>query len=341
MSTPDSQHSRLLVDIAETVGAPSATAVLRESHLDLPLQTSVRLRNVYQRIFSKDPRITKIAVISDPGDESVGYRIVQAKTKENDFSFECGRNCGNSMIAAALIALRDRNRHLRQEGRHVRTVNLDTSLTSELTLLSGSSPECLRTDVDIISMHGMNPSDALLKPGVPVCTVPSQDRVRIPFTALHVVNPYVIFSAAALGIRTHDELLTIERSNPAMLDTLLQLRKRVIECLSLTKNREFPKVALALCDEDRISARTVYLGAWHRGLPLTALITTAVASAIPGSVAFRQNPAMPLQIQTPQERITLRFGTNPVTGAIQQCLIPDRKAVFLGHEEFSLPADGR
>ncbi len=332
---------RIRVDIAESKGAPSPTAVFEDRGFDSPLRHSRRLKSAYVALRESGYDFSKIALISC-AEGGIGYRGVHVKGPEEDGTpiLECGRNCGNSMLAAAIVAMRHQFSGAIDNECHLRVTNKDTQLVADMEILEGDIAKGMSIDMHISSVIGRNVRGTLMNPdAMPTWSVHTNSG-PVSVTTLNLVNPYIIAEAESLGIRNPDDLLSLPSDDQNVVDNLKRVREAVIEALTLKTDSEFPKIAAVHQSGRTIAARTLYLNGLHKGLPITGIISVAAASHLSGSLVSRKEPETQghaLLIRSPQEEVPLSFETND-DGSICACVIRNRYAVLKAIDvEFDLP----
>lgn len=288
-----------------TVGAPGPTAVFTTDRLPDPTGCQTLLHHAYPTLRRKIGFSKAIFVAPGPDGRFLS-RFLQL-TAATDATFEVapgGRDCVNSTVAAypAITA-----------GADATIVNADTGLVVTVS----PSLRCGAVDVEVRPATPVRPADVVLAtPGFP------------GVLAVRVNNPYVLLDADAAGLRATDLLRLAGHADPRLLhqftDAVAQVRTR----LGLPEGGDLPKLAvLAVQGRDTVIARTVYLGRWHPGLPLTGAITFLTAVLVPQSPWYHRDVLLHgLLLRTPAGDIRVSTGTDP-HGALSSFHIPAREVI--------------
>lgn len=324
----------LTVDIAEGIGGPSATAVFKEQQLpqDRIGQVAV-LRKAYKKLQALGHELSKLAVVSPlEASNEISFRSIQVRgvDEKGDAVLETGGNCGNSMVASTLVALRKKFDITLPKGMIVRIRNIDTNFAADMEVTDDLEKFSIIFDMHIPHLVGQIPRNVLLEHTAPTWFA-SVEGEQIPITTLNIANPYIIVSSTRIGIRDAETLLKVENCHPDILGKVKNIRGVVIRTLALPSDSEFPKIAVVHGDGTTISARTLYLQKWHPGLPITGAISLAVATQIKDSVLDLEGQPLPtdeITIRTPREQEKICIETSKPSGALTKCVIRNRKAVI-------------
>jgi hypothetical protein len=303
------------VDISETVGAPSATVVVTLPQLPSSDGCVGYLRRAYPELARGGVAFTKVLFVapSTPA-QRLWCRFIQliGAGPHSFTSAETGRDCLNSMVAAAPTAYR-MMRYRGYDGHDPVVVrNVDTGLAIAANVAADG------VDVQVIPPRPLVPADTVIR-------VPGVQRRSL---VLGVNNPYLVIDGASFGLSQLD-LMELRGAPPAQLHNQIRTETdKVQACLGLPTGKDLPKVALVRSDGPRLAARTIYLGSWHPGLPLTGAVNFLVAALIPGSPWHQEALAdNVIEIQTPGEVIRIGMSRNSAQGAITSFTIPNRKVV--------------
>jgi hypothetical protein len=304
MTTPLRQYAGLDVtaSVNTTVGAPGPTAVFTTKRLPDAAGCETLLRAAYPELRSRIGFSKAIFVAPSPDGRFLGRFLQLTGAAETMFGVaHGGRDCVNSTVAAypAIAA-----------GKRATIVNADTGLvvTVSPSLRSGS------VDVEVRPATPVRPVDVVLptsgSPGV---------------LAVRVNNPYVLLDADAVGLSASDLLGLAGPADPRLLHPFTAAVTQVQTKLGLPAGGDLPKLAvLAARGRDTIVARTVYLGRWHPGLPLTGAITFLTAALVPQSPWYHRDVALHgLRLSTPAGDI--RVSTSADRGALASFHVPARE----------------
>jgi 2-methylaconitate cis-trans-isomerase PrpF len=169
-------------------------------------------------------------------------------------------------------------------------------------------------DVQVRPATPVHPADVVLAtPGCP------------GLLALRVNNPYLLLNADAVGLSARELLGLAGPADPGLLHPFTAAVAQVQTQLGLPAGGDLPKLAvLAVEGRDTIVARTVYLGRWHPGLPLTGAITFLTAALVPQSPWYHRDVALHgLRLSTPAGDI--RVSTSANRGVLTSFHIPARE----------------
>ncbi|WP_436528421.1 hypothetical protein [Actinoplanes sp. HUAS TT8] len=293
------------VSVNTTVGAPGPTAVFTVPDLPTAADCEQLLHRWYpglrqQIAFSK----ALFVALTEPGEFICRFLQIIGPAEGMFGTARAGRDCVNSMIAAyPAVAHPDTTMTL---------VNVDTGLTLTAT------PSGERTvDVTVQPPRPVQPAAVQLPtPGSP------------GILALRVNNPYVLLDAEEVGLSA-DALLRLDGpADPGLLRPFATAVTQVQQHLGLPIAADLPKLAVVAPDgPDVLAARTVYLGRWHPGLPLTAATTFLTATQIPQSPWPGPGVAQHgLRLRTPAGDIRVTSRANGA-GALVSFGIPAREVI--------------
>jgi hypothetical protein len=291
------------VSVNTTVGAPGPTAVFTVPNLPAAADCELLLRRWYPSL-RQQITFSKALVVAPTGAGRFICRFLQiiGPAEAMFGAARTGRDCVNSMIAAYPAVARPATTMTLE--------NVDTGLTLTAT------PAAERT------------VDVAVQPARPVH--PAAVQLPTPggrgILALHVNNPYVLLDAGEAGL-TAGELLRLDGpADPGLLRPFADAVAQVQQHLGLPVAGDLPKLAVVAADgPDVLAARTVYLGRWHPGLPLTAATTFLTATQIPQSPW--PGPAVPqhgLRLRSPAADIRVTTRVNDA-GALVSFGIPARE----------------
>jgi hypothetical protein len=294
------------VSVNTTIGAPGPTAVFTTAHLPHAGACERLLRAAYPELRRQIAFDKALFVAPGPGPGGrFRSRFLQITAPSATMiQVAAGhRDCVNSTTAAYPA--------LTGTGGTVAIANADTGLV--VTVGPGRRTGTVHVDV---------------QPATPVR--PEHVRIATPgcpaVLATAVNNPYVLLDAAAAGLDAQDLLRLSGPADPGLLRPLGTAVEQVRTQLRLPVGGELPKLAiLASAGPDTVAARTVYLGHWHPGLPLTGAITFLTAALIPRSPWFNRDVVFTgLRLRTPagDVRVTAQAGPD---GALTSFHIPDRE----------------
>ncbi len=250
--------------IVNVLGAPSPTAVvLVEENNDIANWRKLAY-NAYYFLQAKEINFSKMAIIKLKDKNNYDFKFIQIKKTDDIVEFESNANCGNSMVACARAVYKQDN---------ISLTNIDTGLKISVEKNENSF------DLNVTSLVGKNVNSAKIK----------ENFENSKFSLINIVAPYIIVNAEDFGIKTNEELLTLNENNRDILERAKKLRKDIAKKYDFDENSEFPKIALVLNNSNNLCARTIYLNNWHPGLPLTGAISIQLASKIKGSVIYNEN----------------------------------------------------
>lgn len=266
--------------IANVVGAPSPTVVIiSEKPIDKIDWEQVTFETIFF-LKSKQVNFSKLAIIYPLNERIYDFKFVQVKCKNNVIKIESNANCGNSMVASARVVymLAEMRKEIING---ILLVNVDTNLK----VLVEKRKSCF--DIEFNSLKGKSINSAKLFEGSETVSI-TEDFGEIKVSIVDIVNPYIILNAKEIGIKTSMKLLDFEEHDTEILEKIQKIRKDIIDKYDLKLNSEFPKIAVVLNDKELI-ARTVYLGSWHKGLPITAAVSIAITSKMKNSVIYNRS----------------------------------------------------
>ncbi|MFF2806294.1 PrpF domain-containing protein [Streptomyces sp. NPDC058000] len=226
--------------------------------------------------------IRKLALYGPPADPTrhdLDYRFVQCLP--DGFDFRAG--CGHSLLAC--VAAAGGTGPVR-----VRAVTTGDPVRCEPEPDGAYTVRLLRSA----------PFTGLLPTGRPL------DRLcGVRASLVHYGNPYVLVSAADLGVPTAAELHT---AGDAVLARLRAIRAAAARLLGLRAGGALPKVAaVAPHGPGALAVRAVTVPSWHPGLALTGALCLAAAAAVPGTLP--ELLAGPATGPRPAGRLLLRLVT--------------------------------
>lgn len=291
------------VGVHTTVGAPGPTAVFTTNGLPDAAGCVALLRRAYPKLRRQIGFSKAIFVAAGPGGRFRSRFLQLTDAAETTFGVAaCGRDCVNSTVAAypAIAA-----------GTDATIVNADTGLV--VTLCPSRRPGSV--DVEVRPPAPVHPAAAVLAtPGCP------------GVLAVQVNNPYVLLDAATAGLGARDLLGLAGPADPGLLRPFTAAATQVHTRLGLPDGGDLPKLAvLAAEGHDTVVARTLYLGRWHPGLPLTGAITFLTAALVPRSPWYQATIRVHgLRLRTPAGDIRVSTGTD-TRGALTSFHIPDRE----------------
>ena len=325
----------LTVDIAEGIGGPSATAVFKQTQLPQDrIEQIIVLKKAFKKLRILGHQLSKLSVVSPLNTSNeISFRSVQVRgvDEKGDAALETGANCGNSMIASTLVALREKFDIVLPKGMIVRVRNIDTNFTADMEVVNDLEKQSMIFDMHLPDLKGKIPKETLLEQTTPTWFV-SINGEQIPVTTLNIVNPYIIASSIHVGVKDAETLLHVENCTNEILDKVKKIRNMIMQTLALPSDSEFPKIAIVHVKGSTISARTMYLNKWHPGLPITGAISLAIASQIKGSIVdFGQNtvPTSEITVQTPKEQESIFIKTSKKSEALVNFIVRNRKAIVI------------
>ncbi|MGW2151562.1 hypothetical protein ACWCOT_45190 [Nonomuraea bangladeshensis] len=306
------------IRIATTSAAPSVTAIFDEPGLAVDDQGAY-VSELLPLVWARGWTCTKAIVIRGVHDGEVLVDFIQVRgaAAGAGIRVETRGDCGNSMVAA-MLAVSD------ETGRtDLRMRNRCTGVVASIRRCGRrSSWELVEADFTE-GLAGRSADEFVL-------AVPT-DSMGVPVSVLDAMNPYVIVHAADIGA-TADTLIARD-PGPALLDRLCRLRRHVGALLGGPLDGEFPKAAIACRGPGRqIVGRTIYLGQWHPGLPLTGGITLALAALAPGTVLFGGECA---HVSVTDGRSKTEAEITRDASGIRRCLIRGLQVALL--DELILP----
>jgi hypothetical protein len=307
------------VDISETVGAPSATVVVALPQLPSGDACVSYLRHAYPEVTRSGVAFTKALFLAPSRPlKRVRCRFVQlvGAGPHTFASAETGRDCLNSMVAAAPTV----HRMMRSLGGAEYGSFVMRNVDTGLAITASAAAE--EVDIQVIPPSPLDPVHTIIHvPGIQPGSL-----------VLGVNNPYLVINAESFGL-SHLDLMQLRGVPSIELHSKIRTETNKVQaCLGLPTDHDLPKVAVLRSDGARLVARTIYLGSWHPGLPLTGAINFLVAALIPGSPWHQQTLTdAGIEIQTPGEVIRIGVLRNSVQGAITSFTIPNRKV--LAHAE--------
>ena len=272
---------------SSVVGAPSPTLVIISKQGIEKINWVSVIHDTYEKIKLKNIKFSKIAIIFEKSENNYDFKFFQIKFNEDKIQFESNANCGNSMIAASKVVF-DINNKIKK----IKIKNIDTDLEF-----------LVKKENDYFNIKVISLSNALIKEFKmynfsDILTI-NDELKNIKINLVNVVNPYIIVDAKDLGINSSCELLRLNEHDTFILNKVKLIRDYILNKYNLDKNSEFPKIAVVL-KGGVITARTVYLSKWHKGLPLTCAITIAVLSKMKNSLIYCGNSSN-INILTPKE----------------------------------------
>lgn len=298
----------LLVDVVETVGAPSPTAVLHVEALPDDEACARLVRDTFPSLRA-GVELTKTIVVSSAGDDRYACRFVQVLGRDvaGVPVVATRRDCINSMVAAGGATIR------RRDVDEVSLTNADTGLA----IVVRRSRDGAGLDVETLLSAPVHPGDAVVTLAAP------GPRAAV----VTVNNPYLLVHAGDLGLTTGDLVELRGVARPELVASVASLVAMVREHLALPADEDLPKLALLLAGERELVARTVYLDRWHPGLPLTGLVNFVLAALVPGSPWAAGEPSSgELLVRSPIE--VVRVGTRrDDTGAVVAVTVGNREVV--------------
>ena len=192
-----------------------------------------------------------------------------------------------------------------------KSVNADTGLVVTVR----PSPRSGCVDVEVRPGTPVRLADVeLVTPGCP------------GVLAARVNNPYVLLDAAVVGLHADDVLGLSGPADPGLLHPFTAAVAQVQTQLGLPAGGDLPKLAvLAAESPGTIAARTIYLGRWHPGLPLTGAVTFLTAALIPQSPWYHRDALLHgLRLRTPASGTWVTTRTD-VHGALTSFHVPARE----------------
>lgn len=267
------------VYLSNVIGAPSPTAVIiSEVPIDKIDWMEVAFKTFYY-LQSKQVKFSKLAIIYSLSKSIFNFKFVQIKYKNGVVKLETNANCGNSMIASARVVymLAEMRSEIQN---NILLINIDTNL--EVSVRKRGN----YFDIKLNSLIGKSINLAKMFDGSEMVSV-NESFGNINVSIVDIVNPYIIINAKEFGMKTGAKLLALEGNNEGILENIKKVRRDIMNKYNLEQNSEFPKIAMVLDDKELI-ARTIYLGRWHTGLPITAAISIAITSKMKNSVIYRK-----------------------------------------------------
>lgn len=267
------------VYIAEVIGAPSPTAIIEvESNIEKLNLEKLALETI-KFLEKQNLVVSKIAVLGPKKEDKYTFKAIQVRQNNNKICFEFNNNCGNSMLAVARVIFE--NKEIKED--KISIINIDTNFIMSIVKKNNVF------NLSIDSLIGKEINQTKIFENLEKTYI-NKELKTIDVTLIDVVNPYIIVNAKDVGIKNEEEILNLsneDNENDEKLKYVKEIRDIVIEKYKFKKDSEFPKIAIVLNNNDLV-ARTIYLNNWHKGLPITAIITIAVASKILDSVIFNK-----------------------------------------------------
>lgn len=263
--------------ISNVIGAPSPTAVIVTKEKINEINWQKKANEIYYFLKSKNIHFSKMSIINFKEGNEYDFKFIQLKIKDGKLLTETNANCGNSMIASARIIymLSEKNNKTLND---IIITNIDTGLKIKIV----KNENCF--NLEFVSLVGKNIDDTKMFEGSELAYI-NEDFGNVNFTMLDVVNPYIIIDAKKIGIQDKSTLLGLNEEDIDILEKVKKIRKDIINKYNFSEDSEFPKIAIVLSNGELV-ARTIYLDSWHKGLPLTAAISIAVASKMKNSVIY-------------------------------------------------------
>lgn len=298
------------VYLTNVVGAPSPTAVIVSENVLNKIDWKKEALEVYYFLKLKNIDFSKMAIINSKSKSKYDFKFIQIKVKDEILDFESNANCGNSMIASARVAfmIEDKKHNFQDE---ITIMNIDTNLEMSVIRKENSF------DLVFNKLIGKSINDIKMFEGAELINI-DEGYERVKASIINFVNPYIIINAKDLGITCKEELLHLDESDKDVLERVKNIRKNIIKRYNFDEKSEFPKIAIVLCDHG-LSARTIYLDRWHKGLPITATLSIAVMTKIKNSIIYRPDLEID-EILTPQggKKISVKIDN---IGRVSDCKI--------------------
>ncbi|MEV0598931.1 PrpF domain-containing protein [Streptomyces sp. NPDC050315] len=250
----------MTADVVRAEGAPGPTLVLDRDRLPPGTLASrsdlATVRAWLER--SGRGRIRKLGLYGTSADPAydLDYRFVQCLPGGFDFRTGCGHSLLACVVACGLPG-----------PVRVRAVTTGDAVVCE--------PEPGGTYT--VRLERPGPLHALLPTGRPLDLL-----CGLRVTLVRFGNPYVLVSAADLGLRSTRELFTADDS---VLTRLRDVRAAAAAVLGHRPDGAVPKVAALAADRTgALAVRAVTVPAWHPSLALTGALCVTAAAAIPGTL---------------------------------------------------------
>lgn len=278
------------VYLANVVGAPSPTAVIVSENVLNKIDWKKEALEVYYFLKLKNIDFSKMAIINSKSKSKYDFKFIQIKVKDEILDFESNANCGNSMIASARVAfmIEDKKHNFQDE---ITIMNIDTNLEMSVIRKENSF------DLEFNNLIGKSINDIKMFEGAELINI-DEDYGRVKASIINFVNPYIIINAKDLGITCKEEILHLDESDKDVLERVKNIRRNIVKRYNFDKKSEFPKIAMVLYDYG-LSARTIYVDRWHKGLPITAILSIAITTKIKDSIIYK--PSLEIdEILTPQ-----------------------------------------
>lgn len=293
------------ISIIRPLGAPSPTAVITTDRSIDVFNLDELVRAITHVLRTNNISLSKVAVLGPQIDQgTLSFKFIQLRSSDHDrLKYETNINCGNSMISAGIIALEEYALML-SRSKEIKLLNIDTGMLIHLIENEDSRsytlsiPSLIGKDISYAKIDHQSERIEIL--GL---------KSKVNITLLDLINPYIIVNALDLNITSVDEILKLSRDTGNIFESVYFLRQQIIKKYRY-EDSEFPKIALVLREGDNVfAARTVYLNDWHRGLPITGIISIAAATKINNSV-INYNGIDELTICSPTSNHNVLLTTN-------------------------------
>jgi hypothetical protein len=240
--------------IAQTEGGAAATVVLSGRKMPELSECVRTVREQYGSWCVKGVVPTKVVLLAGLDSDMLECRFLQVQPKQDgSIRIHTQRDCINSTVAAL-------TRFALESGLKMQSArNLDTGLT--VTMDGESILVC--------------PSNSSAEDQVPI---PLPGHLRRGWL-VRLNNPYLILGAESVLMDQNDLLSATGKVSESILHAIQNEVLHARKWCGALDNSDLPKLAFICRLPDRIVARTIYLGDWHPGLPLTGTCSIAVLAA--------------------------------------------------------------
>ena len=277
--------------ITNVKDAPSLSGIIFSDYEIDKINWLSMVQIAYKKICEAKINLSKMAIVYKKSDNLFDFKFIQVKKNNDKINFETNANCGNSMLAVAKVIFSNLNNK-----EDIVIKNIDTNFE----IMIKDMGDCFIFKV--LSLENKNINSFKMSDKSSGEYKIFYNGKKISYSLVNVVNEYILIKAEDIGIRSIEELLSLDENDNIYFPMVKEIRKNIIEKNNLRKESEFPKIAVVY-DKGNLAARTVYLNNWHSGLPLTGAITIMFATKMKDSILYKNNNCNDTIFTTKGEKI--------------------------------------